>query len=339
MKMINIDGSSGEGGGQLLRSSLGLSIKTGQPFTINNIRAGRARPGLMRQHLTAVTAATQISNATVTGDRIGSTELTFKPGPVTAGNYRFAVGTAGSTSLVLQTVLPPLLTTDTPTNITLEGGTHNAFAPPFDFLEHTFAPMVRRAGVSLALELKAPGFYPAGGGSVLARIVPGSALKGFSLMDRGGLKSKRATAQFAHINPALAKESLAHFQNAFNWPDDCLKMHEHKKSLGPGFVLTVQLDYENVTEVITGFADTNIVPAKVADEAIEQVKAYLVTTAPVGEHLTDQLMLPLALAGSGEFRCIGLSGHAQTHIGLIRMFLDVKMKTIATDDGAVITVG
>jgi RNA 3'-terminal phosphate cyclase (ATP) len=336
--MIHIDGSTGEGGGQLLRSSLGLSIKTGEPFTIKNIRAGRARPGLMRQHLTAVTAAAQISNATVTGDRIGSSELTFMPGKITPGNYRFAVGTAGSTSLVLQTVLPPLLTTSSPTNITLEGGTHNAFAPPFDFLQESFAPMIRRAGISLTLELRAPGFYPAGGGAVLARIIPGADLKGFSLLERGGLIEKKAVAQFAHINPALAKETLALVQQALGWPEDCMHMHQHAKSLGPGFVLTIHLKYEYVTEVITGFAGTNIAPAKVAQEALDQVNAYLATSAPVGEHLTDQLMLPLALAGSGEFRCIGLSGHAQTHIGLIGMFLKVPIKTVETSDGVIVSV-
>ena len=142
--MLTIDGSFGEGGGQILRTSLALSLVTGKPFRIGNIRAGRKNPGLLRQHLTAVNAATEISRAEVTGAAIGSRELTFAPGSVVSGNYAFAVGTAGSTTLVLQTVLPALLVASGKSKLILEGGTHNPFAPPFDFLEKAFLPLVNR---------------------------------------------------------------------------------------------------------------------------------------------------------------------------------------------------
>src|SRR5882762_6595662 len=158
--MITIDGSEGEGGGQMLRSSLALSLVTGQPFRIERIRAKRQKPGLLRQHLTAVEAAKAVGCAEVVGASLGSQTIEFRPGPVTPGNYRFAVGTAGSATLVLQTVLPSLLTASGPSTLTLEGGTHNPLAPPFDFLDRSFLPAIRQMGASVELELRNPGFYP-----------------------------------------------------------------------------------------------------------------------------------------------------------------------------------
>src|SRR5262249_47279895 len=165
--MISIDGSFGEGGGQILRTALGLSLFTGQPFRIDKIRAGRKNPGLLRQHLTAVKAAAKIGQAEVTGVNIRSTQLTFSPGPVAAGDYQVAVGTAGSATLVLQSVLPALLISDDQdrqTRLTLEGGTHNPFAPPFDFLAKAFLPLLERMGARIEVRLERYGFYPAGGG-------------------------------------------------------------------------------------------------------------------------------------------------------------------------------
>ena len=160
--MLTIDGSFGEGGGQILRTALALSLVTGKPFRIDNIRAGRKNPGLLRQHLTAVNAATEISHAEVTGAVIGSRELTFAPGSVESGDYAFAVGTAGSTTLVLQTVLPALLIANGKSQLILEGGTHNPFAPPFDFLEQAFLPLVNRMGPRVTAELERPGLLSGG---------------------------------------------------------------------------------------------------------------------------------------------------------------------------------
>src|SRR5512136_2571133 len=179
--MITIDGSQGEGGGQILRTSLALSLVTGQPFRMERIRAKRQKPGLLKQHLTAVEAAKTVGCAEVTGAALGSQTLEFKPGPVTPGNYRFAVGTAGSATLVLQTVLPPLLVASGPSTLTLEGGTHNPFAPPFDFLARCFAPVVERMGPRIELKLHRPGFFPAGGGQFEAQITPVNRLKPIDL--------------------------------------------------------------------------------------------------------------------------------------------------------------
>src|SRR5689334_5065034 len=161
---ILIDGSQGEGGGQILRSSLALSVLTGKPFKIENIRANRDKPGLGRQHLTAVLAAAKICSAGVSGAVLGSRELSFWPGKLKPGEYAFDVGSAGSTTLVFQTVLPPLMLADGPSQLQLQGGTHNIHAPPFDFLAKTFLPVVNRMGPQVNVELVRAGFFPAGGG-------------------------------------------------------------------------------------------------------------------------------------------------------------------------------
>ena len=185
--MIIIDGSQGEGGGQIVRSSLALSLVTGKPVTIDRIRARRSRPGLMRQHLTAFQAAAQIGNADVEGDSIGSSKVTFQPHDLLPGDYSFNIGTAGSTMLVLQTVLPALMVADGPSTIVLEGGTHNPLAPPFDFLARAYAPLVERLGPRIRMRLERPGFYPAGGGRAVVTIEPARQLVPLNLMERGDL--------------------------------------------------------------------------------------------------------------------------------------------------------
>ncbi|MFO7496188.1 MAG: RNA 3'-terminal phosphate cyclase, partial [Desulfobacterales bacterium] len=170
--MVQIDGAQGEGGGQVLRTALALSLVTGQAFEIRRIRAGRERPGLMRQHLAAVRAAAAVGSGRVEGVSIGSARVTFVPGDVKPCSYRFTVGSAGSATLVLQTVLPALALAGGPSTVVLEGGTHNPFAPPFDFLQKAFLPLVGRMGPQVTVALQRPGFFPAGGGRFTARITP-----------------------------------------------------------------------------------------------------------------------------------------------------------------------
>src|SRR5277367_281638 len=170
--MITIDGSAGEGGGQILRSALALSLCSGTPVRITAIRAGRARPGLMRQHLTALRAAVLVGLADVSGDEIGAREVVFQPRGAEPGAYAFNVGSAGSTTLVLQTVLPALLAASGPSQILLEGGTHNPMAPPFEFLDRAFLPLIARMGPRVTATLEARGFYPAGGGRLRVSVEP-----------------------------------------------------------------------------------------------------------------------------------------------------------------------
>ena len=195
--MITIDGSRGEGGGQVLRTSLALSLATGAPFRIEGIRAQRPKPGLLRQHLTAVQAAAAVGRARVEGAVAGASALTFSPDGVHAGEYAFSIGTAGSATLVLQTILPPLLVAGGRSVVTLEGGTHNPWAPPFDYLERVFLPVVNRLGPRVAVTLERHGFYPAGGGRFTITIEPAPRLARLDLCDRG----RSSAAVFGRSSP------------------------------------------------------------------------------------------------------------------------------------------
>jgi RNA 3'-terminal phosphate cyclase (ATP) len=326
--MISIDGSFGEGGGQILRTALGLSLFTGQPFRIEKIRAGRRNPGLLRQHLTAVQAATKIGQAEVTGANIGSTQLTFAPGRVAPGSYQFAVGTAGSATLVLQTVLPALLISDDEnwqTRLTLEGGTHNPFAPPFDFLAKAFLPLLERMGARVEARLERYGFYPAGGGRFEVVVRPAKKLEPIELNERGKILNRRATALAAHLPRSIAERELGVVHRKLSWPQEWLKAESTTNSPGPGNVITLEIQNENLTEVFTGFGERGVAAEAVADQAVIAARRYLASDVAVGEHLADQLLLPIALARGGSFTTVPPTRHTTTNIEIIRKFLDVEI--------------
>ncbi len=322
--MILIDGSQGEGGGQILRSSLGLSMVTGRSFRIEKIRAGRAKPGLMRQHLTAVQAAAQICGADVEGDAIGSQSLTFVPSKVKAGEYRFSIGTAGSTTLVLQTILPALLRADGPTHVTLEGGTHNPFAPPFPFLQQAFAPLLAKMGAKLTLELDRPGFYPAGGGRFTALVQPCDVLTPISLIERGAVMHRCCTAIVANLPGEIAKREVCEVGRLLGWTGDELRIRD-LKDCGPGNIVVLEVASEHVTEVFVGFGEKGVLAEQVASGAAEDVRDYLTADVPVGRHLADQLLIPLALAGAGEFLTLAPTAHTTTNADIVSRFLDVRI--------------
>jgi len=323
--MITIDGSFGEGGGQILRTSLALSLVTGRSFRINKIRAGRKKPGLMRQHLTAVNAAAAVGGATVRGAEVGSLEVTFEPGPPSPGEYRFAVGTAGSTSLVMQTVLPALLTASGPSRLTLEGGTHNPFAPPFDFLDKAFLPIINRMGARVSGELERPGFFPAGGGKVVFEITPCDKLATLDLRERGAIRRTLARAVVARLPRQIAERELRVVQRELGLEDECLRVEEVESSRGPGNVVTVEIESEHVTEVFTAFGQRGVRAEVVARKAARAARRYLDAGVAVGECLADQLLLPLALAGGGSFVTLALLQHAETNLAVLREFLDVEI--------------
>ncbi len=321
--MITIDGSLGEGGGQILRSSLALSLITKKPFRIENIRAGRKKPGLLRQHLTGVHAASTIGNAEVTGDSICSTQLTFAPEHVIAGEYWFAVGTAGSATLVLQTILPALMVGNEITKLTLEGGTHNPFAPPFDFLQKTFLPILKKMGVGFEINLDSYGFYPAGGGKFSIEITPTAQLKPFQLLERGDITAKIARALVANIPFEIAKREVALLSRKLEIPEEFLFPATIKNSPGPGNVVFVEIESQHVTEVFSGFGERGVKAESVANSVVKDVRNYLNSEAVAGEYLADQLLLPMALAGSGAFTTLPLSQHSKTNIEVIKQFLEV----------------
>jgi RNA 3'-terminal phosphate cyclase (ATP) len=333
--MITLDGSSGEGGGQILRTALGLSAATGQAFRIEQIRANREKPGLLRQHLTAVMAASEVCGAEVHGAELHSRALTFKPGKVRAGSYRFATGSAGSATLVFQTVLPALLTAGEASDLVLEGGTHNPLAPPFDFLAHAFLPLVKRIGSTIRTELHNPGFYPAGGGKCAVHIDPApGALCGLELLTRGKIIGRRATAHIAGLPQNIGHRELFAIRTRLNWPQECFHVKVHEDRLGPGNAVCVELDADGppaTTEVFTAFGQRGVTAEAVAGQVLEEVERHLRHDVPVGEHLADQLMVPLALAAAiggaqSRYRTYPLSGHAVTNIETIQRFLPVRIE-------------
>jgi RNA 3'-terminal phosphate cyclase (ATP) len=335
--VIQIDGSRGEGGGQILRSSLSLSIATGRDCRIFHIRAGRKKPGLRRQHLTALRAAAETCGAQVEGAAIGSQEVVFRPGKVRAGRYRFAVGTAGSATLVLQTVLPALLTADEPSEFVLEGGTHNPWSPPFDFLARTFLPTIEKMGPRVTAELQTHGFYPAGGGRFRVVLEPIRRLAALSLPEREGPVTLGARALVSSLPVHIAEREIRVVQTELGIAQSEVSVGEVEGSIGPGNVVMVEARTPGLTEVFTGFGCKGVRAEKVAHEVVEEVRAYLDAGAPVGKHLADQLLLPMALAGGGAFRTAAMTPHTRTNIEVIRVFLDVDVR-LAEDDQGVSTV-
>jgi RNA 3'-terminal phosphate cyclase (ATP) len=318
--MILIDGSFGEGGGQILRTSLSLSLITGQPFRIERIRSRRKNPGLLRQHLTSVMAAARVGSAHIEGAEAASQELTFIPQTLNGGHYSFAIGTAGSTTLVLQTILVPLLVAPVASTIELEGGTHNMAAPSFDFLTRSFLPLVARMGAQVEATLERPGFYPAGGGRIVVTIEPAQKLAHLELLERGKLVACRARAVVANLPHDIARREIDVVREKTGWPEASLQAHGITGSIGPGNVLTLDAESEHVTEVVTGFGRRGVRAEDVAAGAVEEMQRYLDSDAAAGEHLADQLLLPMAVGGGGAFTTLAPSSHTITNAEVIRRF-------------------
>ncbi|MFM9886365.1 MAG: RNA 3'-terminal phosphate cyclase [Burkholderiales bacterium] len=334
--MIELDGSTGEGGGQILRTALALSMCTGKPIAISRIRAKRPKPGLMRQHLTCVQAAKAVCAATVQGDELGSQSLAFEPGPVRSGEYTFNVGSAGSCTLVMQTVLPALMLAPQASQVTLTGGTHNPMAPPYHFLERSFAPLLRKLGVGIDLALRRHGFYPAGGGEFSASIrPPASGLVPFDLTDRGDAQERYAECLVPALPHAVAARELAALGSALGWSGEQLRTPAVRQNEGPGNALMATLQYHNVSELFTSFGEKGVSAEQVATALAKQVKAFLVSDGALGPHLADQWMLPLALAvaaqgGEAVFTCTEMTQHAKTNTGVIEKFLPVRFDVAPT---------
>lgn len=338
--MIELDGATGEGGGQILRSGLALAMCMGQPLRITRIRAKRPKPGLMRQHLTCVQAAAAVCGASVQGAELGAQTLVFEPGEVRPGEYAFSVGTAGSCTLVLQTVLPALMRANAPSRITLGGGTHNAMAPPFHFLERSFAPLLRQLGVGLTLDLNRHGFYPAGGGEMVAHITPANphGLQPFDVMERGAVGERYAECLIPALHRSIATRELAVVGEALGWSAEQLRNPGVRQNEGPGNALMATLAYAHVTEVITAFGDKGVSAEQVAHRLAREVKTYLSHDGALGPHLADQWMLPLALAvvdsgKSASYTCTEMTEHARSNIGVIEAFLPVRFAVTAQGTG------
>lgn len=318
--MIQIDGSQGEGGGQILRSSLALSMATGTPFRIGNIRAGREKPGLMRQHLTCVQAAAAICGGSAIGASVGSRELEFVPGAVRAGEYHFPIGTAGSTTMVVQAILPALLRADGASRIIVEGGTHNTQAPPFEFMARTLFPVLSRAGVGVRARLERHGFYPAGGGRIVVEIDPTRTPRAVELMERGERRAIRATALVSRLPQSIGRRELDVLRERLDLREEDASVVQIEGAASAGNALLAELEYEHITEVVSCIGRVGKSAESVARDLERDVRRYFGAGKPVGEHLADQLMVPLAVLAGGRFAAGPLSEHATTNMATLAAF-------------------
>lgn len=332
--MITIDGSEGEGGGQVLRNACALSLVTGEPFRIEKIRGNRDQPGLMRQHMTAIEAACAIGGADCEGLDLGSPTISFTPGSVKAGDYRFAVGTAGSTALVLQTVLVPLALADGPSHLVIEGGTHAAMAPSFDFIERCFLPVFNRMGPQVRASIKRHGFFPRGGGRIEVDIEP-SPLRRIECLDRGAHVSRAGMVKYASIQKGVAgRLKKAVDRELEEWPEETVAIRDLPADQGPGIAVILESEYEHVTEVVSGFGRLGVSAERIGSTAGKRMAGYEASSAFAGPYLQDQLLLPFAMAGGGAFTSVKVSQHSRTAADIIECFTGRKTRFGEHDNGA-----
>jgi RNA 3'-terminal phosphate cyclase (ATP) len=323
---VVLDGSRGEGGGQILRTALTLSLLTGRSFRMVKIRANRDKPGLRPQHQKAVQAAVELGHAIVAGGGVGARELIFWPKPYQARDLSIDIGTAGSTGLVLQTLhLPLALRTEVPTRLALAGGTFNPMAPPFSFLDATWRAYMAAFGVPLSLSMSATGFYPRGGGQLEALIEPAT-LRPFVETDRGPLRRLHGIAGVANLSDDIACRMRDHAVE---------RLREHgidaqielARWVSPGQGAAISLTAEHdgtVPATFVGLGERGKPAEKVADDAVAELLAFeAVEHAAVDPHSGDQILLPLAFApGRSEFTVSAITEHLRTNAETIRAFLD-----------------
>jgi RNA 3'-terminal phosphate cyclase (ATP) len=323
--LLELDGSFGEGGGQILRTSLSLALLTGRGFHLRNVRAGRAKPGLQPQHLMSVRAAATIGRAETKGASQGSTDLVFIPGEIAPGDYRFDIGTAGATGLVLHTVYLPLASrADQPSQVTLTGGTHVQTSPCYDFLDVTWRAYLALLGLHVSLTLRRPGFYPRGGGVVEAHIQPYTHLRGLQLHGQNPVRRVTGVSAVAGLPEHIAGRQARRAVHRLRQRGLEVDMREETWDGGPGSVLTLVLDTQLVPTLLFGLGARGKPAEKVADEAVAQVFAYLdAGPGTVDAHSADQLVLPLAVAeGPSSFRTAEVTSHLLTNVAVIRYFVE-----------------
>lgn len=318
--MITIDGSQGEGGGQILRSSLALSMATVRPFRMSKIRAGRAKPGLMRQHLTCVQAAAAVCGAQVSGASVGSQEITFSPGQVQPGTYHFPIGTAGATMLVLQAILPALLRAGGASRVSVEGGTHAKAAPTFEFFERALVPLLNRAGANVQARLERHGFYPAGGGRVVVEIEPPHTPRPLELLHRGGRLATKSMAIVSRLSRSIAERENEELRRRLSIDTSQSEIVDVPSPVGPGNAALVELRYEHVTEVCSVIGEVGKSAEAVARSLADEVRRYIAGSHPVGPYLADQLMVPLAMLAGGRYATTALTEHSRTNIAVVELF-------------------
>ena len=330
--MITIDGSFGEGGGQIIRTSLALCCITGRPLRMIRVRAGRPKPGLGHQHLTSIRAAQQICSAKVTGASLGSKEFTFVPGTVQAGSYEFDVGTAGSTTLVLHTIVLPLALVSGESQVTISGGTHNPMAPCYEYVESVWAPLCQLLNLHVSLSLGRAGFYPAGGGKIRAEIRgigSPTALVARSFTERGAVVSIDGFSAVARLPRSIAERQARQAVQRLaesGVAHDAITLRT-LDAASPGTVLFIRCRHAHCTAAFFGLGARGKPAERVADEAVDQVLDYLGREGAMDPHAADQLVLPLAVApGASCFTTTRITDHLVTHVEVLRQFLERRIE-------------
>ena len=326
---IQVDGTMGEGGGQILRSALSLSLLTGQSFRLWRVRANRDRPGLRPQHLAAVQAAARVAGAEVRGDRVGSEEIEFAPGPVRPGDYFFDIGTAGATSLVLQTLLLPLALAQGTSSVTIRGGTHVPWSPCFHYLDWQWRPFLARIGVPFNLTMAIAGFYPRGGGELQAQIPGAAHPRPLTLTERGPLRAVHGMSAVANLPREIAerqrRQALRRLHNLLPELEPEVVLEE-LPAASRGTVLALLAECEPGRACCFALGARGKRAERVADEAFDALAAFLRSGGAVDPWLADQLLLPLALAdGPSRLRTSKVTAHLLTNAEVIRLFLPVEI--------------
>lgn len=345
--MLQLDGSQGEGGGQILRTSLALSLVTGKAFHLRNVRAGRSKPGLQPQHLMSVQAAAQIGQARLRGASRGSTDLVFEPGTVVPGKYHFAIGTAGATGLVLHTVYLPLALAGAASTVTIEGGTHVKAAPCFHFLETTWRHYLALAGLHVDVRMVRSGFYPRGGGLVQADIQPCAQARAFELAEPpppteitgfsavAGLPDHIRERQARRVRERFAARGFA--ERGLN-----VALREETWPGGPGTVVALILNTQPVPTLFFALGERGKPAERVADEAVDEACAFLdAQPRGIDGHSADQILLPLALAaGRSQFPTALITLHLVTNAEVIQRFVERPITVAGAIGGpGAVTVG
>jgi RNA 3'-terminal phosphate cyclase (ATP) len=331
--MIIVDGSFGEGGGQILRTSLTLSALTGKPLDIQNIRANRSQPGLRAQHLTAVNAIAKITGAELKGAELNTSRVQIFPGKPQGGIYQFKITTAGALTLVLQTIFLPLSMAEKPSSLTLTGGTHVRWSPVWDYIRDCWLPLMKNLGFTGEIELEKGGFYPRGGGKTLVNIQPAVQLKPFNCADRGELVRIRGFSGVANLEESIAKRQKHQaLRRLYNICQDSKIKAVTLPSPGKGTYLILEAEFSNCGCACFSSLGAPGKPAeKVADEAVDALIAFLETNGCVDQYMADQILLPLSIIpGESEFRTNCVTQHLLTNIHVIQQFLPVRINLDGT---------
>jgi RNA 3'-terminal phosphate cyclase (ATP) len=329
-KPIEIDGSYGEGGGQILRTSLALSAILRKPFSIHHIRSKRKNPGLQAQHLEGVEALSQITEAETEGVKFGSQKITFLPKKILPGGYKFEVRTAGSVTLLLQAIFLPLCLAQGNSMLSLVGGTHVPWSPPFHYLSEVLLPTLKSMGVSVEASIEKWGFYPRGGGRVQLKINPVDDLKPISLINRGSLKKIRGLSVVSnlpkHIAERQREQALKRIQTDLKIDAEINILYD-VPSNGPGSFMFLKAEYENLLAGFSSLGGRGKPAEKVADEAADSLKDYIESDGSIDPYLADQLVPFMALAeGNSSFTTTRITGHLLTNLWVIQHFLEVKVQ-------------